>query len=337
MRRDDLEEGLYGVFDRDHLAVYADELQRDGDPRGELITIDLHTEERGESLELMEQRRAILADLLGADVAAHPMVRCRYGFIDLVDAPMHSDEASEAAVAAVEAVLRGDMGRFVRSAVFVGTTERVRDMLIALAEQPRPFLNRLAIRGQSWLNRVDLSPELVASVSGALPRLHTLEVSGRRVVPMVVFPTVQHLIASGYDVVAALRPGPATPVCFPRVGSLDLGCGWPPGMVDRDGLLPAVQLPQVTRLDVLRCDQPAGPDPDVFRFLRTLSIAEQLEWLRVPAVRTDEQALNLQAAIDRMPHLAELEIQGHYAPQARPLRHEVAQIRLPPPPAPDPE
>ncbi len=42
MRRDDLEEGLHGGLDRDQLAVYADELQRLGDPRGELITIDLY-------------------------------------------------------------------------------------------------------------------------------------------------------------------------------------------------------------------------------------------------------------------------------------------------------
>ena len=167
-----------------------------------------------------------------------------------------------------------------------------------------------------------------------LPRLHTLEVSGRRVVPMVVFPTVEHLIASGYDAVAALRPSSTGPVCFPSAGTLDLGVGWPPGTVELDGLLPAAQLPRVTRLDVVRCVQPTGAEPghDVFRFLRTLSISPQLEWLRVPPVLSDEQAINLQAAIDRMPRLVELELQGHFAPELRPLRHETAQIRLPPPP-----
>lgn len=337
MRRDDLEEGLHRGLDRDHLAVYADELQRLGDPRGELITIDLHTEERGGSIALAERRRSLLATLLGPDLAAHPVVRSRYGFVDLIEPPGGSHESEEATAAAIDVVLSGLLGRYVREVSLVGTTEHVRDVLSTLAEQPRPFLTRLAIRGHSWLNRVDLPADLVERVAAAVPHLHTLEVSGRRVVPMVVFPTVQHLVATGYDAVAGLRSGPGAPVCFPLAGGIDLGVGWPPGSVELDGLLAAEQLPLVTRLDVVRCDQPVGAEPshDVFRFLRTLSIAAQLEGLRVPPVRTDDQALHMQAAIDRMPRLAVLEVHGHYGPASRVLRHESAEIRLPPP-GPDP-
>lgn len=330
MRRDDLEEGLQGGFDHDHLAVYADELQRLGDPRGELITIDLYADEFGASDELAERKRAILAALLGPEAAGHSTVACRYGFVDLLEPPADQPEEAATALSAVDTVLFGPLGRYVREVALVGNTERVRDMMSSLAHEPRPFLTRLAIHGQSWLNRVDLPADLIARVVDVVPRLHTLEVSGRRVLPMIAFPTVQHLIASGYDALAALRPQAVGPACFPAVGSLDLGVGWPPGTGELEGLLPPLQLPELTRLDVVRCDGQVGPDPahDVFRFLRSLAIAPQLAWLRVPAVRTDEQAVNLQAAIDRMPALAEVVVHEQFAPP-KILRHETAAIRLP--------
>lgn len=330
MRRDDLEEGLHGGLDRDQLAVYADELQRLGDPRGELITIDLYAEASGSSAELAERKRAIVSSLLGPEIADHPSVVFRFGFIELVEPPPDQQEAAGASPAAADAVLLGPLGRYVRRAALVGNTERVRDLMAALSHDIRPFLTHLAIHGQSWLNRVDLPTELVARVVEAVPRLHTLEVSGRRVLPMIPFPTVRHLVASGYDALAALRPQATGPACFPVTGSLDLGVGWPPGTGELEGLLPPPQLPELTRLDLVRCDGQMGPDPshDVFRFLRTLAIAPQLAWLRVPAVRTDEQATNLQAALDRMPVLAELVVEDRYAPPKL-LHHDTATIRLP--------
>jgi hypothetical protein len=330
MRRDDLEEGLLGGLDRDLLAVYADELQRLGDPRGELITIDLYADDSGPSAELTERKRTIVNGLLGSGIADHPSVVFRYGFIDLVEPPADQQEAAGASPPAVDGVLDGPLGRYVRHVALVGNTERVRDLMVVLARHVRPFLTQLAIHGQSWLNRVDLPAELVARVVAAVPQLHTLEVSGRRVLPMIPFPTVRHLVASGYDALAALRPQATGPACFPLAGSLDLGVGWPPGTGELEGLLPPPQLPELTRLDLVRCDGQMGPDPshDVFRFLRTLAIAPQLAWLRVPAVRTDEQATNLQAAIDRMPGLAELVVTDRYAPPKL-LHHDRAEIQLP--------
>jgi uncharacterized protein (TIGR02996 family) len=57
MSLDELEAVLHEPYDDDTLAVHADELQRAGDPRGELIALDLHGGEatrvrRGEDIEV---------------------------------------------------------------------------------------------------------------------------------------------------------------------------------------------------------------------------------------------------------------------------------------------
>jgi hypothetical protein len=47
----------------------------------------------------------------------------------------------------------------------------------------------------------------------------------------------------------------------------------------------------------------------------------------VPGVEHVEQAVNLQAAINRMPGLVEIGIAGSYPLRAEPLRHPTASIR----------
>jgi hypothetical protein len=61
--RDELEAALAASFDRAHLAVYGDYLMSIGDPRGELIAIDLQGGDEGRKRELVEQ-------WLGATLAA---------------------------------------------------------------------------------------------------------------------------------------------------------------------------------------------------------------------------------------------------------------------------
>src|SRR5258705_9254400 len=75
-------EGPRDRWDRGTLAVYADVLQAHGDPRGELIAIDLAIEANGPTPQLDVRRRQLLFAWLGDNVA--PKVRShRFGMIDL--------------------------------------------------------------------------------------------------------------------------------------------------------------------------------------------------------------------------------------------------------------
>jgi hypothetical protein len=327
MRRDDLEEALHDAFDHEHLAIYAEELQRQGDPRGELIAVDLRLDAEGDAEELLERRRALLLELLGPVAAVHPLVRCRYGFVDLMFALR--DEMRVGALAAFDAVLGGPLGAYVRDVTFSGDGVRLRELMSMLAQRPRPFLTRLALEGPHELHYVDLPRELAARAAGMLPRLVTLEASGRRAMPPVQFPTVRKVVAHCYDAVTALCASNGGPPCFPSVESVNIRLVWMLQTMQLETLLPPAQLPSVRELDVSRCAEPVGDGAgyDVFRYLRGIALAPQIERLRVPKLDHVEQAVNLQAAINRMPALVEIGFPGAYPLRAEPLRHPTASIR----------
>ena len=336
MRLDDIEEALHDSFDHDHLAIYADELQRRGDPRGELIAIDLRADEQaidvnetGEMTgEMSARRRELLRSLLGPIASAHPLVRCRYGFVDLMFALR--EEMRAGVLRAFDATLQGPLGRFVRDVTLYGDGPRLRDLMVSLGKQPRPFLTRLAIEGPHQLHYIDLPREVAALAVPMMPRLEKVEGFGRRAIPSVEFPTVRHVVSHGYDSVTALCASNGGPPCFPRVDHVNLRLSWTLPHQQIEALLPPAQLPSLRELDLSRCTDPIGDSVgyDVFRYLRKVAIAPQVERLRVPSVDNVEQAVNLQAAIDRMPQLIELGIAGsRYPLRAVPLRHPTASVR----------
>jgi len=327
MRRDDLEEALHDAFDHEHLAEYAEELQRQGDARGELIATDLCIDQEGEREDLVERRRTLLQSLLGPVAAVHPLVRCRYGFVDLMF-PFR-DEMRIGALAAFDAVLLGPLGPYLRDVTFSGDGVRLRNLMALLAQRPRPFLTRLALEGPHALHYMDLPREVVEEAVKMLPRLTTLEATGRRAVPPVEFPTVKQVVSHCYDAVTALTKSNGGPPCFPNVAHVNIRLFWTLQTLQLEALLPPAQLPSLRELDMSRCAEPIGDDAayDIFRLLRGIAIAPQLERLRVPAVDRVEQAVNLQAAINRMPGLVELGIAGPYPLRAEPLRHPTATVR----------
>jgi hypothetical protein len=334
MRRDDLEEALHDAFDHDNLALYAEELQRQGDPRGELIAIDLRSDEQidvdetGELTgELADRRRALLLELLGPVASKHPLVRCRYGFVDLMF-PLR-DEMRVGSLQAFDALLLGPLGKYVRDVTFSGDGQRLRDLMASLGQQPRPFLTRLSLEGPHPLHYIDLPKEIAVRASSMMPRLATLECNGRRAMPPVELPTVRAVVSHCYDAVTALCASNGGPPCFPLVDRVNLRLAWTLPANQLEALLPPAQLPSLRELDMSRCTDPIGEaaGDDVFRFLRGIAIAPQVERLRVPAVDRVEQAVNLQAAIDRMPGLVELGIAGSYPLRAERLRHPTASVR----------
>jgi uncharacterized protein (TIGR02996 family) len=56
-------------WDRAALAVYADHLTAAGDPRGELIALELEVEDYGTTVEIDARRRVLLVEWIGGDRA----------------------------------------------------------------------------------------------------------------------------------------------------------------------------------------------------------------------------------------------------------------------------
>jgi hypothetical protein len=89
---DDVEAALAASWDREHRAVYGDALAASGDPRGELIAIDLHVETHGPSEELTARKQALIEAWLGAELAARMANgTIKPGFIE-VTYPIAADE-----------------------------------------------------------------------------------------------------------------------------------------------------------------------------------------------------------------------------------------------------
>jgi hypothetical protein len=121
-----LEAALQDTFDREHLAVYADALQARGDPRGELIAIDLHIDAHGSTAELAARRGELIAAWLG-NFAASRVVRVRYGFVHVANV----------SPAEIGPVLASPAGAHLRCIEVYGLGARLLEVLAALAAKPR--------------------------------------------------------------------------------------------------------------------------------------------------------------------------------------------------------
>jgi len=160
--RDELDAALRARFDPDDLAVYADLLQSEGDPRGELITLELQT---AVTPEIVERRRALLRSWLGdMPIVEDVLLNFRYGFIE----DMQLDGA------AGYAWLASPAGEFLRTGWMYGKRIEVQRALTALAAKPRPWLTKLALEERWDDDEITVPPGLVA----ATPNLVTLELVG---------------------------------------------------------------------------------------------------------------------------------------------------------------
>ncbi|MGN6105570.1 MAG: hypothetical protein ACTHU0_10730, partial [Kofleriaceae bacterium] len=166
--REDLEAALLQHWSFEELAVYADALIEDGDPRGELIAHDLLPSPAAVELATWQaRRRELLARWLGDRLAARIGAMAQHGFVHEL-----RDGARSAAV------LDSPLGTYVRGYSTWGA-ERVRDGLDELARRPRPWLTRLSIA--AW-NDAALPDELCRAVLAAAPRLTTVHTRHRETV-----------------------------------------------------------------------------------------------------------------------------------------------------------
>jgi len=182
----DFERELAIAWDRDHLAVYGDHLQAIGDPRGELIAIDL-AGRPAESAARREELELRWLNELPRGARTGLVTEC--GFITSV---VLSDAA------AVAALVASPYAHQLRGITLHGATQA----LIA-ALRPLPLLDQLAILDDGDLPSKPLVPDPSAFIA-ATPRLDKLDVDGRRIFGELHHPTVHTLRISGIDAIASI-------------------------------------------------------------------------------------------------------------------------------------
>src|SRR5450755_4371951 len=135
MNTEELEAAVRVAWDREAIAIYADHLQAIGDPRGELVAIDLRIDEGKVDAAITARREQLIAEWFGAEL---PPGIVHYGFVDVRATGMRSD--SQLAVA-----LRGPGAKYVRSVELAGPHPELVPALEQLVAEPRPWLTRLVV------------------------------------------------------------------------------------------------------------------------------------------------------------------------------------------------
>jgi len=260
--RDDLEAALRTNPDRDTLSVYADLLQNAGDPRGELIALELH---KG------PERYNLLLNWLAAELRPFP----------------HT--GLHVTATWVERWLNEPLGDFTRGIFAIDHAPQLRQLLDAVSSRPRLWLTRIHVScDQDKTEPIALDEALVR----ATPNLVDLEVHGRVDLTRFAHPNVKTLRRMmGLDAVAASEL--ILPVELPAVTHLALGLDpWPENVSEQ--LVTCEHLPALASLDV-GDNEPYTPSLGsrsfpTFRWLLALAAARRLTKLRVPSVRTAEAA-----------------------------------------------
>lgn len=156
-----LETSLLHAWDPDELAVYADHLLSGDDLHGQLIAIDLRP--RPGDATWLQQRRALLARWIGADLAWRAGHLVQHGFLHELRTGSFPP-----------ALLDSPAGTYLRGFTVFGRD--VRDALVQLAARPRPWLTRLVIASTSYEY---LAPDEIRALVAATPRLAELHLLGR--------------------------------------------------------------------------------------------------------------------------------------------------------------
>src|SRR4051812_36224854 len=173
------------------LAVYADALQAVGDPRGELVSIDLHVAARGPSPELAARKRELIDQWLGAELAARVLdigaVDC--GFVDIPWGVGAEEAERMLAHAGLHAALR----TFALEDTDVGLG---RGFDLVCAARP-PWLEHLQVVRYSAepadIDTPAIDDARARALVDAIPRLRALTLAGPNVFGELVHPGVREL------------------------------------------------------------------------------------------------------------------------------------------------
>ncbi|MEO8704805.1 MAG: hypothetical protein ABI867_32435 [Kofleriaceae bacterium] len=326
---DDLEAALRADLDRATVEVYGDQLQADGDIRGELIAIDLRIADAGATPPLLARRDELVREWLGSTL---PHGRVRFGFVDL-------DATGADLAAQLRVAFEGSAAAYVRTVAIVGPPKQITGAIAMIAAQPRPRLVNLVVRQWAELETPAIQGREAGALVRATPHLRTLVLDGRNLFAELPHPGVRELRVSGYDAIASAITDGLT-----LAGLVELDFAFhchlaarkpsPPEQLGH--LLRPELVPALVHLDLSR-NEPGYLDPDTLggtvnipAFLRDLAIRPQLESLYLPSISTDADVKKINAALVDMPKLRELTVTRSPAGAelVRKLAHPTATIDL---------
>jgi hypothetical protein len=185
--RSKLEADLRANWAPPEMTVYADYLQSIGDPRGELIAIDLVNMSKSQTgraeTKWATRRRALLAAWLGDELAEKLETQIFQGFLQAT-----SDRE----------ILESPAGEFVRACRIQGAVADIRTSLAQLAARPRPWLSHLAITAPAPERGAFCVPRPVLErLVAATPHLDSIVLDGSSVVDHLAHPAVRFVRTEG--------------------------------------------------------------------------------------------------------------------------------------------
>jgi len=302
---DELEQTLATAWNLETLAVYGDQLQAIGDPRGELVAIDLAIDDDTASPGVEERRRDCMQAWAG-ELAALRTTRFKYGFVlDTIGID-------------VARVLDSKLADHMLGVRIAENYERIAAQVDQLARRPRRFLRQLAVRTETdapWKVKRLLDSARVDAAIAATPNLVSFDAEGRAVCDSFPHPNLRTLRVTGFDSITALRePGAAM-----SATKLDIWFG------EKPALLPAASLPELRDLDLSR-NTSKPRNINVFETIAHLGVLPQLTRLAVPELDDEADVKSLQDALDRAVALRELVVAGPRGDLVDSLRHPHATI-----------
>lgn len=224
--RRELEAALAAGLERDTLAIYADLLLAEGDPRGELIALDLQIEAHGTTTELVARRASLLAALLGhlrpLESPHLPWVgdAVARGFVDELVIDAEDANACER----LPAILGSALGPYLRGITIRGDGGFLERALGLVARGEHAWLEQLALVKRAGGDSPVVGDATVARAVGAMPRLRRLAAQGPRVLEEFLHPGLRELLVTGRTALGSLAT-PGAP--YAGVEALDLAFAEP--------------------------------------------------------------------------------------------------------------
>lgn len=285
---EELEATLQAQWDVDTAAVYADALIERGDPRGELIAIDLQIARQGATAEVMQRRREFVIAWLGAEAAgAYSRGDTRFGLIahriPMGPLPLKPEHELTALFHGEVAALWVSASRpYLRSLTLAEYLYPIEGALTRLATLPMPWLRELTITAHGSIG-ASLALGPMNDFVAAAPHLRALSLTNE-----VMRPPIHPQIRTLRVPIDVLRDD----VAMPHLTELDLAFGdWRGGSVDLR------LFPSLERLDLSRNDP-----GDAFRFIAAHDALDRVAQIRISLGR-DRHTVAMIHLLERRPEL----------------------------------